>query len=71
MIIGSSYGDTKLKRPPVDLSTSLEYFENSDFMKKTLGEEIHNHYVEFYRNEVHIYEQNITEWELKRYIDLI
>lgn len=69
--MGNSYADSELKRPPVDLSTALEYFENSEFMNKTLGEEVHNHFVEFYKNEVDKYEDNITKWELKRYMDLI
>lgn len=68
---GSSYADSKLKRPPVDLPTALEYFENSEFMIRTLGSEVHSHFVEFYQNEVNKHEENITKWELKRYMDLI
>jgi len=55
----------------VDLASALEYFENSEFMNKTLGEEVHRHFVEFYRNEINKCEENITKWELKRYMDLI
>jgi len=40
-------------------------------MRKTLGEDVHRHFVDFYRNEVNKYEENITKWELKRYMDLI
>jgi len=60
-----------LKRPPVDLLTALEYFEKSEFMVKTLGEEVHKHFVEFYKNEVNKHEENVTKWELNRYLDLI
>lgn len=68
---GNAYNKGELKRPPVDLQSALEYFENSEFMSKTFGKEVHEHLVKFYKNEVDKYEKTVTKWELNRYFDLI
>jgi len=68
---GSSYDKKEVKRPPIDLETSLEHFEKSEFMKEVFGAEVHRHYVDFYTNEVIKYEENISSWEKRRYLDLI
>jgi glutamine synthetase len=68
---GDAYSNKELKRPPVDLAEALEYFENSEFIRRTFGEEFHRHYTSFYKNEVMKYERNVTKWESQRYFDLV
>ena len=71
LTIGSSYEKKEVKRPPVDLESSLEHFEKSEFMQEVFGKEAHRHYADFYANEVVKNEENISSWEKKRYLDLI
>jgi glutamine synthetase len=60
-----------LKRPPVDLAEALEYLENSEFIHRSFGKDVHEHLIRFYKNEVDKYEHSVTKWELDRYFDLI
>ncbi len=53
------------------MAHALKIFENSEFINRTFGSEVHQHLVDYYRNEVNLYERNVTRWELKRYMDLI
>ncbi len=67
---GNAY-EQNLKRPPVDMASALKIFEYSEFINKTFGKEVHQHLIEFYKNEVDLYERTVTKWELNRYLDLI
>jgi glutamine synthetase len=40
-------------------------------MKEVFGVDVHQHYVDFYSNEIIKFEENISSWEKKRYLDLI
>lgn len=49
---GSSY-DLKdnIVRPPSDLHSAAMLFRNSELLKNILGEDVHNHYSNFYLHE--------------------
>lgn len=68
---GSSYDIKDFKRPPLDLSESLDYFRNSSLIKEYFNEKEVEFLTKFYENEVIQYEKNVTDFELKRYFNLI
>lgn len=53
---------------PRSLKEALDVFEDSQFMKDTLGEHIHSFFLKKKRNEWHKFESTITEWEIKHYL---
>jgi glutamine synthetase len=55
----------------VDLDDALTHFENSEFVSRAFGVEVHKHLTAFYKNEVNQHENIVTKWELTRYLDLI
>jgi glutamine synthetase len=68
---GNTYEKKDVKRPPVDMASALRIFENSEFIRKNFGQEVHQHLINFYKNEVDCHEKNVTKWEYGRYFDLI
>ncbi len=53
---------------PTDLSRATDLFEQSDFMKEVLGEQIHSFLVETKRAEWEAYRTAISDWEMQRYL---
>jgi glutamine synthetase len=53
---------------PKDLGEAIELFEQSALMKEVLGEHIHTFYVENKRAEWADYVQNVSQWELDKYL---
>jgi glutamine synthetase len=68
---GNSYDLKEIVRPPQDLLTAAGLFKKSELMQKLLGEDVHKHYSDFYHNEAMEFESHVTEWEFKRYFDII
>lgn len=69
----TSLSDAELRRHgiqplPRSLSEALDYFENSDFMRETLGEHIHGFFLKKKRGEWEKYSSTITEWEIEHYL---
>lgn len=56
---------------PKDLGEAIELFEQSALMKEVLGEHIHSFYVENKKAEWADYVQNVSQWELDRYLSNI
>jgi glutamine synthetase len=67
-------GNYKLKeyksndQMPVNLNECINRFNESNYMKTVLGEEIHQHLGAFYNLEFTEYMNQIDEWELNRYL---
>jgi glutamine synthetase len=53
---------------PGYLSESLEHFKESEFMKKVLGEAAFDAYYDVKKKESNLYRQQVSNWELDRYI---
>lgn len=53
---------------PRSLKEALDVFEDSQFMKDSLGEHIHSFFLKKKRDEWHKFESTITEWEIKHYL---
>ena len=68
---GDVYTAEGLPEVPRTLRDALNSFEKSEFAEKTLGKDVHQHYIHFFRIEVETYEAAVTDWELKRYFERI
>lgn len=68
---GSSYDNKEFKRPPCDLSEALDYFKNSELIKEAFNQSEVEFLTRFYENEIAEYESNVTDFEHKRYFNLI
>ena len=53
---------------PENLNEALDRFEDSAFMKETLGEHIHGYFLKRKRAEWDRFASTVTEWELKHYL---
>ena len=54
--------------------TTLErakQFKASDFVAAALGKDVQAHYARFFQNEAQAYAAAVTDWEQKRYFELI
>tara|TARA_A100001037_G_scaffold306020_1_gene348674 strand:+ start:1965 stop:3329 length:1365 start_codon:yes stop_codon:yes gene_type:complete len=69
--VGNAYDLETTKAVPTTFREAIEVFSNSDFVRRTLGEPVHDHYVHFYQNEQSEYENAVTDWERKRYFERI
>ena len=54
-----------------NLSASTDLLESSDFARQYLGDEFVEHYVATRRWEVKEYEKAVTNWDRRRYLELI
>ena len=51
---------------PETLGEAVELFAESDLMRETLGDHIHDYLVRAKREEWEAYQDIVTPWELKR-----
>jgi glutamine synthetase len=56
---------------PGSLEEALEEFSKSKLMKETLGKHTYERYLEAKEEEWDSYRINVTEWELKRYLEVL
>lgn len=60
-----------IKNLPESLKEAVEYFSNSDLMKETIGEVLHNKLIEAKLKEWDDYKMRISQWELDKYLPII
>ncbi len=53
---------------PTNLENAIELFENSEFMKKVLGDHLHPIYAKAKRQEALDYSTRVTKWEIDKYL---
>ena len=58
-----------IKKLPDTLSEAIEEFEKSGFVKEKPGEHIFNEYVEAKKTEWNEFNNAITDWEIKKYLE--
>lgn len=63
--------DDSLILCPTNILDAIKNFEKSDFCKKILGEEIFDYYIELGKTEWNLYNDHISSYEIKRFIDLV
>ena len=56
---------------PANLGEAVELFAASDFMRETLGADVHAYIVKEKRNEWDSYLQHVSSWELNRYLEVL
>lgn len=70
--LNSNNISNELKTNKIKFPTSLykanKIFSNSEFAKNTLGKSYHNHYSAFFNFEYQNYNNQVSEWELNRYL---
>jgi glutamine synthetase len=59
-----------VRRLPWTLGEAVAAFEDSEFVRKVLGAEVHSAYARLRREEWREYNTVVSEWELKRYLRL-
>jgi glutamine synthetase len=55
---------------PGNLSEALDALEKDDLVRETLGEHIFRHFVDAKREEWHDYIQQVSRWEIDRYLNV-
>lgn len=68
---GDVYVADSVPEVPMSLSAATQRFAESDFVRKTFGDEVVDHYAHFFRTEQAAYDQAVTDWERKRYFERI
>ena len=66
MYSGKNYN---IKKLPDTLSEAIDEFESSNFVKEKLGTQIFNEYVEAKKIEWNEFNNAITDWEIKKYLE--
>ena len=66
MYSGKNYN---IKKLPDTLSEAIDEFESSDYVKEKLGIQIFNEYVEAKKIEWNEFNNAITDWEIKKYLE--
>jgi glutamine synthetase len=68
---GDVYAAQELPRLPRTLAEATGRFEQSEFARRTFGEEVVGHYTHFYRSEAAAFDKAVTDWERQRYFERI
>ena len=66
MYSGKNY---TIKKLPDTLSEAIDEFENSNFVKEKLGAQIFDEYIEAKKIEWNEFNNAITDWEIKKYLE--
>ena len=66
MYSGKNYN---IKKLPDTLSEAIDEFENSNFVKEKLGTQIFNEYIQAKKIEWNEFNNAITDWEIKKYLE--
>jgi len=68
---GDVYMASDLPHVPRTLRDATDRFEESEFVKTTLGADVAEHYTHFFRTEQDAYDRAVTDWERRRYFERI
>ena len=70
-VAGNAYEDGSLALLPTNLAAATKLLNHSEMARKYLGDTFVNHFVMTREHEVRLYEKAVTDWELKRYFEII
>lgn len=71
VVMANAYDKADAEPLPKNLVEAIEYFATSRAAKQILGPEVVEHYLVMARNELAEYFRHVTDWERKRYLELI
>lgn len=69
--VGDIYSAEGFTRLPASLAEATERMAQSGFAKRAFGDDVIEHYVHFFRNEVRSFYHHVTDWERARYFERI
>ena len=68
---GDAYTSADIQRVPTSLREAVTVFSASESARRLLGDEVVEHYSNFYRSECDAYDSAVTDWERHRYFERI
>lgn len=68
---GDAYHAAELPHVPKTLAEATRLFEQSEFARRTFGEDVVRHYAHFFHTEQASYDRAVTDWERSRYFERI
>jgi glutamine synthetase len=68
---GSAYNDTSAPALPLSLTEALEHFRSSDLPRRYFGDEFVEQYVAFREWEVEKHRRAVSDWERRRYFEMV
>ena len=66
---GDVYAATELPRVPRTLNDAIAALDGSTWARKTLGRNVVEHYLHFFRTEQRKFDAAVTDWERRRYFE--
>lgn len=69
-VVGNGY-TTEAPRLPASLQAAADKLDESQVMRKILGDDFVNHFVATRRWEAKQFQSVVTDWELQRYFEII
>ena len=67
---GDAYATAELESVPQSLEEALDLLDSSDVAREMLGADFVQHYVLMKRFEAEKYRQQVSEWEVRRYVEM-
>jgi glutamine synthetase len=68
---GSAYNDTNAAKLPLSLPEALERFRSSELTRRYFGNDFVNQYVAFREWEVEKHRRAVSDWERRRYFEMV
>ena len=70
-VAGNAYGDPSLEQLPTSLETAVARFEQSPVARRFLGDSFVDFYAATRRWEIEQFRSQPTDWEVRRYLDVV
>jgi glutamine synthetase len=68
---GNAYNDTSAPKLPLSLPEALESFRTSKLTRRYFGDDFVNQYVAFREWEVEKHRRAVSDWERRRYFEMV
>ena len=66
---GDVYAAQNLQQVPRTLNEAIREMEKSEWVRKTFGDKVVDHYLHFFRTEQRKFDEVVTDWERRRYFE--
>jgi len=68
---GNAYSDSKLQKLPADLKAATNTMKQSKLAEELFGKDFVQHFCTTRENEWNLFSKSVSDWELKRYFEII
>jgi glutamine synthetase len=65
-LVGNAYAEARAEPFPSTLREAVELWEGSDFARRTFGEDVWRHYLNYGQTEQRLFDQVVTDYERRR-----